>query len=299
MSDTRAIPPVDVHLDEDRRVAVVSPHSEAHRTIVALLGFKAWLDPFELQRFGLIAHETSSRIVVPENPGCGPRSVGVTPRDTWQLARGDFSPLARRSIDQVAPWLHDDQPLHLLGYSMGASVAAAVLAADALPRPVTTTLVEPVAASAWPVRRLLRALEEEDHATDAFLDANAGWAHAALPWDRTPDARAPVLHRLTLTASGLGVAGGRIYTDLRSAHERAGGPQGLVLVRGDKSVLCPAVNVAHLRERLADSGIDSRELNVPGRHALWHSLDAVRALAALLAEIWRRHEDGLRGDVDD
>ena len=104
-------------------VAVVTPPGH-ERTAAMFLGYAAGLDDFEFQRFRLLASLTSTRLVVVETPGHGTHASRLLPAERRALRHSDLGPLAGR-LDATATEAVGAQPEIVVGYSMGASTAAA------------------------------------------------------------------------------------------------------------------------------------------------------------------------------
>lgn len=238
-----------------------------------------------MQRFQLMARTLHARLVVVEVPGFGVAGSRLSRRERLALLGGDFGPLAERMFDAAATVLDDahDRPLSFLGYSMGASLAAA-MAAIGLRRGRdvgAVVLVEPVAIHRWRLRELVAATRREDRLIDAYVAANDDVANAAAPWVDRPGVRPSTNRRVDLLLLGAALRHGGLGRDLRASDMR---PRQVVVVRGDCSALSDAAYVptlAGLRAR----GVETAELVVPGHHAFWHSLAAVADMSDRLRDV--------------
>lgn len=252
------------------------------RTFVVVQGFRSWVEPFEMQRFQLIARVLNARLVVVEVPGFGVAGSALTRREQRALLAGDFGPLAERMLDAAATVLDDGErdkpsPLSFLGYSMGASVAAS-MAAVGLRRGVAVdavVLVEPVAFHRWRLRDLVAATRREDRLIDAYVAANDHVTDAELPWEDRPGERPPTNRCIDLLLLGAALRHGGLGRDLRAAEMC---PRQVVVVRGDRSVLSDAAYVPTLAG-LCARGVATSDVVVPGHHAFWHSLPAVEEMS--------------------
>lgn len=248
------------------------------RTIIVAQGIRSWIEPFEMQRFSLIAERLRARLIVVETPGFGTAGSRVLPPERRALRRGDFGPLAARMVTAAQSVLEETaagEPISFLGYSLGASIAAAMAraAADLQWRVDELVLVEPVALQRWTALDLLAATLREDRWIDDHLATNETVPGAATPWDRRPGIRPPTERRRDLLALALALRHGRLRTDLLTTPA-----QRVVVVRGDSSALSTTAAdpaVARLRNR----GVRVDELTVPGHHAVWHSLPTVDTIA--------------------
>lgn len=265
------------------RVSTVEAHQPV-RTCIAAMGFGAWLEPFEDQRFLLVAQRLRARVVVVETPGLGETPSHATGRERLALLHGDYGPLARRMLrSALAVTGGEDEETHLLGYSMGASVAAEMAAAGLVAKPASLTLVEPVAAQAWNPVELGRAVLHEGAVVDRYLSETAGVAGACGPFDRAAHESRPSRSLLDQALLPMALCWGRLGRSI-DAYARFGGP--LFVIRGRDSLLSRGAAVSRLVQRAARQGVDARETIVPGGHGLWQSLPRVERLADTLASEW-------------
>jgi pimeloyl-ACP methyl ester carboxylesterase len=293
MMNGRTIPGSSLRIhrsDMGVAVAVIEPSGPIERDVLALMGFKAWLDPFELQRLTVLAGLLAARIVVPETPGCSSEPSRVTFGEGRALLRGCYDPLAARMFSAARQHLRRDkgQPVHLLGYSMGASIAASIL--------VTTTheqlplhdivLVEPVAIRRWPVTRLIKGVRKEEAGTHAYLADNDSWTDAVEPSGDVPGGPRPATHVTSMLLEGNAIRAGRLPRDLALGlvrHESAA----TIIVHGMDSLLSRPESCARLVQCLQQHGREVVDVPVPGGHPLWHSLDDVTRLAMTMRALWR------------
>ncbi|CAL8974601.1 hypothetical protein TESS_TESS_02806 [Tessaracoccus sp. O5.2] len=125
---------------------------DAERLCVAFMGYGGWLEPFEYGLFTRLARQLAARIVIVETPGLGTAGTRLRPRERGALLVGSFLPVGRRMLRCALAGLEavgadPRQGIHILGYSMGASVAAAATSVATNDLTVRTlTLVEPIPA---------------------------------------------------------------------------------------------------------------------------------------------------------
>lgn len=263
-------------------VAVVSPATGHDRTLVVCLGYAAAADAFELQRFALLAEAWAARLVVVENPGYGVATTRLRAAERWALlARSDFEPLGRRVLAAAVAAVDGDRVDGLVGYSMGASVATGVVGAlrRSGAHPLgSVTLVEPVGGQRWSARALVAAMRAEGPLVEEFLAQTAAVPGTVPPTDRTPGAAPNAHFAPDMMVSAGALRAGRLGADLADAL--AGTGTQVQLVHGVDSRLSTAEACADIRRRCERRGVDARDIPVPGSHGMWHSLPAVRALAA-------------------
>ncbi|CBG67713.1 MULTISPECIES: hypothetical protein [Streptomyces] len=269
-------------------------------TFLVAQGFLAFVEPFEMQRFRLIASILRARLVVVETPGAGFAASRLLPAERRALLRGDFTVPARRMLRAATEVLGADgrgagagetDVSGVLGYSLGASFAAAMAAVSGTTRtgpPLrTVVLVEPVAVRRWSAVGLLAAVHHENRLIRPYLDQTATVPGAVRPLEDRTDAE-PVTRRrgdLLLLANALRAA--RLGGDLMTAGRRDPGPERsrLLVVRGERSTLSPREAVASLMASAERHGYAAHLLSVPGPHAFWHSLPAVAAATTRLGRI--------------
>ncbi|TCC38893.1 alpha/beta fold hydrolase [Kribbella speibonae] len=290
---------VELTMRDGVRVAVVEPRESAARaagqarrgpfaaapTCLALMGFGGWLDSFELQRFVQLSRRLGARIVVPETPGLGQIATRLTRRERGALLAGDYGVLARRMLAAAAHALPADERVHLLGYSMGASIAAA-MAACAPDHFVSLGLVEPVGFRRWNPATLLRAVAVEDAAMDGYLAETYTVPGAVAPTDRVIGADPPVRNETDQLLLSSSLCWGRTRAVLgRVARQSPRLP--VMIAHGDISTLSPLSDVDALVERLRDAGLEVQDAVLPGGHGLWHSLPRVERLANEIEMFWK------------
>lgn len=272
-------------------VAVIDGrHNPDDATFVVIQGFRSWLEPFELQRFDVIARILHARLVIVELPGFGGRGSRLRSAERRALLRGEFGPVAARMFDAVRRHLGPadrNVSLSFLGYSMGASVATAMANVAARQRYNVDylVLVEPVALRRWSIRGLINATIRENRWIEDYIAQNGQFAGAIAPWESRQGVRPAANRRLDLLLLGGALRHGRLRTEL---VERQLYPRTIVLVHGDRSALSagiPPAVVAALHER----SVRVEELVVAGHHALWHSLPAVDEMSRQLAVILQQN----------
>lgn len=268
---------IETGLVDGLRVVTLSQPSATRQALV-FMGIQACLDPFEVQRFAVLAHAWDAAVTVVDTPGYGYGGARLTGAERRGLLRGDFTALARRMV-RVAQ-RHNPrlltQPVHVTGYSMGASVAAAAAGDAGLLRIDELVLVEPVALRHWHLTSLLRSVRLEDGTVDDYLAHNDELAGAVLPESRRGE---EVPHsRRDLALLGFGVSRGRLPRDIlqAAAIQRFG----VKVVHGTDSRLSRAPDNASLIESCRRAGIDIQDIAVEGHHALWQSLPRVDDLAS-------------------
>lgn len=276
---------VERHLVHDAAggtaVAVVTPVGTPARTVTAFLGYAAAFDEFELQRFQMLASLTSTRFVVVETPGYGTDGTHLTGLERRAAVRSDLGPLAAR-MDAAASAAAGQRPDAILGYSMGASMAAAAARQRATSStPVSTlVLVEPVAVRTWSAAALIGAMRNENARVEEYLAETASVPGAVAPADRTPGARQPqrVLVDMLLTSNAL--RAGRLVEDVTTAVDDS---SRLVVIHGVDSFLSGRPGCARVLHAARSRGALAVDVPVPGSHGLWLSLPRVAQLAPLLA----------------
>lgn len=267
-------------------VACVDPVPDPERAFVVAMGYGACLDPFELQRFGVLAGVLQARLLVVGTPGYGYAPSALRGGERRALLRADFGPVAARMLTAALEADHTNRrvrPLGVLGYSLGTSVAAAMarVAQEQFADRVqvdSIVLVEPVANRSWSARQLIGAMQAEDKLIDGYLKTNEAVAGAVMPTDRIPDAPAPRQRRLDLLLLSNALRAGRIVADLRVAA--AGRDQVKVVVaHGVSSHLSQLDACEQMVRECRAAGIDTQDVAVAGTHGLWQSLPAVNDLA--------------------
>jgi len=273
-------------------VACVDPFPDPERAFVVAMGFGACLEPFEVQRFGVLARVLRARLIVVETPGFSFAPTGLLARERGALLRADYGPVAARmltaalSIDDTR---HGQRPLGVIGYSMGASLVSAMarVAHNQLDRKValeTVVLVEPVAIRRWSWPRLLGALRAEDKLIDGYLRTNEDVPEAVIPTDRIPGSASPRQRRLDLLLLANALRAGRLVEDLRAA---AAGHEAMkvVVAHGASSHLSQLAECQRMVGECRAAGILVEDVAVPGHHGLWQSLYAVDDLASSLTRV--------------
>lgn len=266
--------PVDTLIN----TAATQPDHAPRREALVFMGIQASIEPFETQRFEVLAEELERRITVADAPGWGHGGT-LSAQQRADLRRGLFDsvaePMVMAAIKQT-PEL-STRPATVVGYSMGASLAAAAAASDRLDV-ATLVLVEPVGIRRWNPLSLLRAVRHEDQFTDDYLSRNP--ADAWESWDRRGEDPPP--HRWAdLATLGFGISRGGIMRDLERAAVR-GKLRELQIVRAASSQLCHRTDVESVAARATAMGVATRVHEIPGHHQVWQSLPDVAALAQML-----------------
>lgn len=254
------------------------------RRVVAFMGFGAWLDDFERHRFEVLSERLDAFVVVPQTPGLGASDSALLGPERRALLRGDFDPLARRLAVAAIEALPDGGTVGVLGYSMGASLAASAAITIPRARLATLTLIEPVGFRGQRPLRLMRAVREEDKQVHHYVQESLD---DAKPPARPPKDSPPKRHRLDLAALGVALCRGRSGLALERLASTGADPL-VTLCHGTSSILAPPQHVEELVERARAAGLTADHLELPGGHGLWQSLPRVRDLAAQLVLLWDR-----------
>jgi pimeloyl-ACP methyl ester carboxylesterase len=254
------------------RVAMVG-EPDAPREVLLFMGMLARIDPVEIRRCALLAEQWDARITVADVPGCGLGASQPTRQDRAALRRGHFGSISRRmvrSAQEVNPRLRRTRTM-VVGYSLGASLAAAAAADAGLLNVRLLTLVEPVAVRRWNPLQLLRLVCVEDRASDAAVELRSSGC-----------GNAPT--RTDLALLGWALSRGRLAADVISASRFQN--FSVQLVHGRCSRLCTQRDTERILRILRRNDVDASDLPVAGRHGLWHSMPTVAALAQSAAQQW-------------
>lgn len=267
-------------------VACVDPFPDTERVFVVAMGFGACLEPFEVQRFGVLAAALRARLLVVETPGFSFTPTSLLRPERMALLRADYGPVATRMLTaalSVDATSSRQQPLGVIGYSLGASIAAAMarVANTQFDREVeleSLVLVEPVANRPWSGPQLLTAMRAEDKLIDDYLKTNEDIPGAVVPTDRLPGAPSPQHRHLDLLLLANALRAGRLIEDVRAA---AAGHEGLkvVVAHGASSRLSRLDACQRMVRQCREAGVSVEDVAVPGSHGLWQSLHAVDDLA--------------------
>lgn len=266
------------------RIATVTPERPRGTCVVAM-GYGAWHDAFELQRFTRLADLLGVRLVVLETPGLGYEGTALTWRERAALLSGRYSPLGARMMAAATSHTGTGEPVHLLGYSLGTSVAAAMAASRHAPRISSLVLVEAVAARNWNPLVLARSVGKEDAVIDGYLDETAAVPHAVAPSDRVDGAPGPARNQVDQLLLGTALSWGRLGGDIGRFAARQTSPDVLV-VHGSTSVLSPPLANATLVRKLDAQGCLVTDVEVEGGHGLWQSLPRVDLLGEHVRTFW-------------
>lgn len=266
------------------RIATVTPERPRGTCVVAM-GYDAWHDAFELQRFTRLADLLGVRLVVLETPGLGFEGTALTRRERVALLSGRYSPLGARMMAAATSRTGGGEPVHLLGYSLGTSVAAAMAASRHAPRISSLVLVEPVAARTWNPLVLARSVGEEDAAVDDYLDETAAVPNTVAPSDRVDGAPSPARNQVDQLLLGTALSWGRLASDLGRFAAQQPAPDVLV-VHGCTSVLSPPPANAALIRRLDALGCRVTDVEMKGSHGIWQSLPRVDLLGERVRAFW-------------
>lgn len=258
------------------RTAIISPR-DPQRTMLAFMGFRACVEPFELQRFQMIAHLWNSQIVLVDAPGMGFAGGRLTRVERRGLRHGDYRPTTDRMVaaaTRACPALTDG-PVHLLGYSMGCSLAAAVEIDVA-----QAMLIEPVAGGHWRISSLYKASRDEDRHIATYLDRNREISGAVPPVDQCEEP-SPATSWVDLLYLANGMRFEQMARQLAEGQQRHRFP--VLVVRGTDSFLSRSDSVDALVTNLGTAGVEATSVSVPGHHGLWQSLPDVQRLCSTLA----------------
>lgn len=242
------------------------------------MGLHACIDEFELARFAILADEWDARVTVVDTPGCGHGGATLTRKERAGLRHGDFTEVARRMVSAVSELepRRRRRPITLLGYSLGTSVAAAAAADPGLMHVQHLVAIEPVALRIRNPLRLMKDARSEDAYVAEYRMRNTDSRDKGVP--------ASPASRHDLARLGFALSRGTLARDLL----RAGRVQrfGVQIVHGRDSLMSPAADVTRLAVACRRSGMDIRDITVEGRHALWHSLPDVAAIARETRKRW-------------
>lgn len=254
------------------------------RTFLVAQGFRSWVEPFEMQRFALIATILRARLVVVETPGLGLAGSRLSAPEYRGLRGGNFGPLGARMFEAATALLDDldDGRLSFLGYSMGASTATAMAcnaaaqgwAIDAL------VLVEPVGLRRWTLPVLLGTAWHQRRHDRGYLSAN-DTVPGATPCGTDRGDRPATNRKIDQLALGAALRHGGVAEDLRAALSDS---HRAILVTGDKSTL-PGDECVRTVAALQEQRSVVHHMTVPGHHGFWHSLPAVADMARRLAAL--------------
>lgn len=271
-------------------MAVIEPCSSVRREVIVFMGYDAWLDPFEIQRFRLLADRWHARVVIPETPGCSLRPSRVTGAEASDLVSGEFRVLGNRMLRLARAHLRDQLrlPTHLVGYSMGASVAAASISDSSNWRPQSVTLIEPVALHTWSVGQIVSAVRRENNLNSRYLEANASWRGTNQPPNQH-GRRGPKRHRTSQLLQANALRAGRIPNDILEAHQRRSAgvqAQPVIVVHGEESRLSTLEGNNRMLGGWSAAGLHATDIAMPGSHGIWQSLNCVETLAGRIVETW-------------
>ena len=266
------------------RVAVLAPPHH-RRTCVAVMGFGAWLDPFELQRFTRLSQVLDAQLIVVESPGLGQPGTSLTRQERVALLAGRYAPVAQRMLAAATTQIQTGQRVHLLGYSMGTSIVTAMAAHDPATSVTSLTLIEPVATRTWNPAELVASVHRENQLIDGYLQETAAVPGSVGPSDRIPDAPRPARNTLDQLLLAAGLSWGRLATDLRACADRQPPPP-VLFVHGRTSQLSRPGAVADLARSARDRGLEVTDVTIDGSHGLWQSLPRVDELAQHIDQFW-------------
>lgn len=267
-------------------VTRIDPHEDPGRVFYTAMGYAACTDPFELQRFTLLADRLRARLIVVDTPGCSHLRTRLTARERLALLRSDFTPVAERMLHAARTLdttTRTDRRVGVLGYSLGASVASRMAAVlrRAGTELDTIVLVEPVGHRRWTTRDLIAATRHEDTHIDRYLGENGTIPGAVAPNDRTPGASPHHLFRPDLALLANALRAGWLPRDLLPAV--AGTSTRLVVAHGTSSLLSDPHATTRLLEAARAAQVTVSDLPVPGSHGLWQSLPRVDRLGRQIA----------------
>ncbi|MBB6000922.1 alpha/beta fold hydrolase [Streptomonospora salina] len=257
--------------------------------VLAALGYRGCVDDFEIQRFRLIAAALRWRILVVDTPGYGYSQARLNALQRRSLQRGDFRPLAADMVEAALGTVSElgDHRVSVMGYSLGASSAAAigrlVLEQGLVGSLERLVLVEPVAARRWSLARLGLANSAEAAKVDDYLGLNRRIDWAVPPTDRTAPGVLPRPSGSDMRAMILGLSCGELPRDVAGILRLCPGLP-VDVVYGDASRFTPADALTRLAGVADRAGGRPRLHRLTGaHHALWHSLTHVERMTALLA----------------
>lgn len=228
----------------------------------------------------MLAERLNSPITVVETPGFGMQPASLTATQRIGLAAGRADSLARVIASSVLDVSTGQRPYALLGYSLGASVAAAaageIARSGGARQPRAIVLIDPPGVTRWRLHRFVRANQADARHVDAVIAANSTHSDAVLPLDRRDELQG-VTRRLDLAALVWWLSRGTLAQDL--APSRAP----LELIRFADSHLCPRQDASELVALRASRQLPARMVELSGTHATWHALDALDDIAAAIS----------------
>ncbi|WNG81137.1 alpha/beta fold hydrolase [Mycobacterium sp. ITM-2016-00316] len=257
------------------RVATIGP-ADAELNVLVFMGMRACVDPVEMRRYDLLAREWKARVTVVDTPGCGYAGGKLSRPERAGLRHGDFTRVARRMV--YAATQFDDRlrqrPVTLVGYSLGAGIAAAAAADPGLLRVGHLVAIEPASARRRNPLRLMAAARAEER-----------WVagHPAEGADQfVPDS---VPHRAgDLALLGYALSRGCFARDMLRSNGVQAFP--LQVVHADDSLVCPPDDISRVVSRCRRSGMNVYDVAVSGRHGMWQSLSDVQNLARETRKQW-------------
>lgn len=264
---------------------------DAERLCVAFMGYGGWLEPFEYGLFTRLAQQLAARIVIVESPGLGAAGTRLSPGERAALLGGSFVPVGRRMLRSALAGLRavgtdPDQGIHILGYSMGASVAAAATSVATNDLTIRTlTLVEPIAIKAWVPWRLLKASSDELRERDESTRLSHRLAGAQARCDSIPGVPRPARSHLdqallpaalcwpTIPAYLASI--GRTRPDLR-----------VLIINGDTSRMSPRASVHRMLRSAEATGMSISARTIRGGHLFWHDVPLLHEAGRQVEAHW-------------
>lgn len=268
-------------------VARIDAQHDPDRVFYVAMGYAACIDPFELQRFTLLARRLEARLIVVETPGYSHARTRLTMNERLGLLlKSDFVPVAARMLraaQAVDTTARTERRIGVLGYSLGASMAAAMAGMLSTDRRGLNAivLVEPVGHQSWTIRDLLTATRHEDTLIDHYLAENTRYPGVKAPNDRTPRAATAKAYGPDLWLLANAMRSGRLGEDVLAAA--TGTATHLIVVHGISSLVSTRAASQQLVSAARARGITVTDLPVAGSHGLWQSLTQVDRLARQLA----------------
>ncbi|WP_026926198.1 alpha/beta fold hydrolase [Granulicoccus phenolivorans] len=282
--DTLPVRMTETVIDHTRlHVAVIEPDGPRSGAppLIATLGIMAELNDFEVARYRYLASLQRRPVLVLDTPGWL-ASQGQSTRSWSSLRRGSFAKVADdmyAALKQAAPEFLDE-PVSVIGYSMGCSSGSALawrLAKAAIPVRAVT-LVEPVAIEKTDVIRLGVRNGRENLRLGRHLADNADLVDVprSEPTVVSDPAAWTTLAHLVWALSRAEMP--HVLGKLTALNHPA-----YTLIHGGSSRLAPAGAVTRLAEHLRKGGSPVQVVTVPkGRHGLWQSFPVVETLSPFI-----------------
>ncbi|MFX4271444.1 hypothetical protein ACQBAR_12630 [Propionibacteriaceae bacterium Y1685] len=261
-------------------VCTITPARTSRPPMIMTLGILARLDPFEVQRFRLLADLLQRQIIALETPGWMRPGQRLPASARQALTHGDFTEMAElmvAALDEAVPGL-TDQTVSLLGYSLGASTGSAI-AATLAARGTTLeriTLVEPVATGRQSLVGLGLRNTADGVRNRRYLKESKQVEWAA----RSTPVRMVRRGWVDLGLFTWALSRGGIQKSLNSIDTSVG----VKIITGERSRMAGGRATEELVEQLRSTGRSVEwDTIADSHHGLWLSLPRVAEVARLLS----------------